>query len=153
MGQWILGRPAWVAWTTRSARTLRSLTIAVPKLRVRRPTAVRVVAASSAAALARIPVLPASGRPSHAAGVVAVGPGGVVRLPTPLRGRAFRLEVVNAAFPRGTEGRETQRRAVAIAELRGAGLPARRAAVGAPARRRAGPLLRCGPDRPSSASR
>ena len=53
---------------------------------------------------------------------MAVGPGGVVRLPAPLRGRAFRLEVVNAAFPRGTEGRETQRRAVAIAELRGAGL-------------------------------
>ncbi len=122
IGQWIPGRPAWLAWTTHSPTTVRELRLSEPRLRVRRPTAVRVVAAPSAAALARIPALDASGRPSHAAGVVAVGPGGVVRLPSALRGRAFRLEVVNAAFPAGTAGPATQRRAVAIAELGGAGL-------------------------------
>ncbi len=122
IGQWIPGRPAWVAWTTPVPTTVRTLRIVVPRLRVRRPTAVRVVSAPDARALARIAVRNASARPARGSGVIAVGAGGVVSLPAAVRGRAFRLEVVNAAFPLGTTARDTQRRAVGIAELRGGGL-------------------------------
>src|SRR6185369_11239198 len=64
--------------------------------------------------------------------------GGVVTLPRPLTGRAFRLDVLAARFPAGTPARDRSRRAVGIGEIAGAGTrPV------APPRR--GPVaLRCG---------
>jgi arabinofuranan 3-O-arabinosyltransferase len=51
-----------------------------------------------------------------------VGADGVVTFSSPVRSRRFRLDIVRAVFPGGTPARERQVRAVAIAELRGAGL-------------------------------
>ena len=47
---------------------------------------------------------------------------GTVTFASPVRARRFRLDIVRAAFPGGTPAQVRQRRAVAIAELRGAGL-------------------------------
>ena len=66
---------------------------------------------------------PTAGRPPP----LAVGRRRQRRAPAPLRGRAFRLEVLAARFPAGTPGRDRQRRAVGIAGGPGAG--ARAAAV------------------------
>jgi hypothetical protein len=52
----------------------------------------------------------------------AVAPDGRVLLPRPVRGRAFRLHVMAAAFPPGTPPRAMRRRAVGIGELRAAGI-------------------------------
>ena len=54
---------------------------------------------------------------------LAVGADGVVRLPAPLRAKRLRIEILGAAFAPGTPGVTRQRRAVGIAELRGAGVP------------------------------
>jgi arabinofuranan 3-O-arabinosyltransferase len=115
VGQWIAGRPAWLAWTTARPVTLRRLVLDAPDLRVRRPTRVALRADGGA------PV------------AVDVGPGGVVELPRALRGTRFRLDVLAARFPAGTPARDRDRRAVGIGELRGAGTqtvaPARRGTV------------------------
>ena len=94
-----------------------------------------------------------------------VGPRGRVALPAPVRGRDFRLDIVAAAFPPGTRGRERQRRAVGIAEVRGAGVALRAAPGGTaargvrrPAARRRPPVAlrpaaRARPRRPRAAAR
>jgi hypothetical protein len=58
---------------------------------------------------------------------VRVGPLGLVTLPQAVRGRSFRLDVLDARFPTGTSARERQRRAVGIGEIAGAGVPTMRA--------------------------
>ena len=120
LGQWIPGRPAWLAWTTAKPVTVRTLALGAPSVRVRRPTRVSLRADGGAAIRAT------------------VSAGGVVTLPRPLTGRAFRLDVLSARFPAGTPARDRNRRAVGIGEIAGAGTrPV------APARR--GPVaLRCG---------
>ncbi|HET6549694.1 MAG TPA: hypothetical protein VFG79_14610, partial [Solirubrobacter sp.] len=94
---------------------------------VRRPTHVRLVVdgepapgAGGEAAGAGAAVAVSEGEASP---VVSLGGDGVVRLPRPLRGRRFRLEIVRAAFPAGTPGIVRQRRAVGIAEIHGDGVP------------------------------
>jgi len=104
IGAWVPGRDVWLSWRVASAVSVRALTLA-PVAGVRAPTRVRLVADGVASP------------------EVAVGAGGAVSLPVPLRGRAFRLEIVDAAFAPGTPGRVRQRRAVGIAEVRGAGVP------------------------------
>jgi len=105
VGQWIAGRPAWIAWRARTELTLRTLRLEPARLRVRRPTVVTLRADG--------------GRPTAP---LAVGRDGRVVLPQALRGRAFRLDVVRARLVPGTPGRERRRRAVAIGELRAPGL-------------------------------
>jgi len=120
IGQWIAGRPAWLSWRTTQRTQVRRLRLVPPAVRVRRPTRVRVRSDSGIS-----PVL-------------AVRADGFVRLPAPVSGRAFRLEVVDAAFPAGTPARILARRAVGIGELRGAGV------VPAEARRGGSLDVRCG---------
>lgn len=111
IGQWIPGRPAWLAWRSAQRRTVRRLVLEPSRERVRRPTRV---------------VLTVDGRRGPA---LDVGAGGAVALPEPVRGRSFRLDVVAARFPGGTPGRVRMRRAVGVGEVRGAGVgpvPARR---------------------------
>lgn len=105
IGGWAPGRTAWLQWRTPAPRTLRALTLEPLAVRVRRPTRVRLIA---------------DDRPGPA---LTVGPGGALRLPAPVRGRTFRLQVLAAAFPAGTPGLARRRRAVGIAEVRGAGVP------------------------------
>jgi arabinofuranan 3-O-arabinosyltransferase len=100
------GEGAWVAWTAPRTVTVRRLGLRFPHAVMRRPRQV---------------VVRADGR---ATPPVAVGAGGRVELPEPLRGRAFRLEVTAASFPAATSGRIRQRRAVGIAEVTGAGVRA-----------------------------
>lgn len=104
VGQWIPGAPAWLAWTSRRAATLRSLTLTPAPLRVRRPTRVRLTVDGTQG-----PVLPVVG--------------GRVTLPRPVTGHRFRLDVVAAAFPPGTPKALQERRAVGIGELEAPGLP------------------------------
>jgi hypothetical protein len=86
---------------------------------VRFPTRVRVLA---------------DGRPSAP---LAVAADGSVALPAPLRAHTVRIEVLDAAFPRGTPGIDRERRAVGVGEVSGDGVP--RAAV----RRRGAVRLGC----------
>jgi hypothetical protein len=115
IGQWIPGRPAWLGFELPRERTVRELRLEAVPARVRRPVRVR---------------LDADGARGPEA---AVAPDGRILLPRPVRGRAFRLHVVAAAFPPGTPERARRRRAVGIAELRAPGVPRLRVP-------RAGPL-------------
>lgn len=111
IGQWIAGRPAWLSWRAPQATRIARLRLVPPAVRVRRPTRVRLRSERGVSA------------------PVAVRDDGFVRLPAPLEGRDFRLEILDAAFPPGTPGAVLRRRAVGVGELRGAGvtaLPARR---------------------------
>jgi hypothetical protein len=112
IGQWIPGRPAWLGWTVPEARTVTRLVLTPPSVRVRRPTRVRLTV------------------DGHAEAPVRVGPLGLVTLPRVVRGRHFRLDVLDARFPAGTSGRDRQRRAVGIGEIVGAGVPVLRAPRG-----------------------
>jgi hypothetical protein len=102
IGSWQDGRRVWIEWV--HPATLRELTLE-PVPGVRRATRVRLRSEDA--------VSPP----------IDVGPGGVVRLPRPIAGRRFRLEILRSAFPAGTPGVQRQRRAVGIAELRGTGVP------------------------------
>jgi hypothetical protein len=104
IGQWVPGHAAWIGWTTPRATTVSRLTLDAPAVRVRHATRIRLTADGTAS-----PDLP-------------VTTGGVVTLPSPLRGRTFRLEILDARWPAGTPGRIQQRRAVGIGELHGAGV-------------------------------
>jgi arabinofuranan 3-O-arabinosyltransferase len=109
IGQWIPGRPAWLGWTAPRVRTVTRLVLTPPAVRVRLPTRVGLTVDGRA------------GPP------IRVGPLGLVTLPRAVRGRHFRLDVLDARFPAGTSGRDRQRRAVGIGEIAGAGVPALRA--------------------------
>jgi len=112
IGQWIAGRPAWLAWTTPATQTVTRLVLTPAAARVRQPTRLRLTV------------------DGHAGVPVRVGPLGLVTLPRAVRGRHFRLDVLDARFPVGTSGRDRQRRAVGIGEITGAGVPAFRAPRG-----------------------
>jgi arabinofuranan 3-O-arabinosyltransferase len=121
IGQWIPGRPAWLAWWAgRAPQTVTRLVLAPPPVRVRRPTRVRLTVDGRAEAPVR------------------VGPLGLVTLPRAVRGRRFRLDVLDARFPAGTSGQDRQRRAVGIGEITGAGVRM------APAPRGGAVVLPCG---------
>jgi hypothetical protein len=94
-------QPAWLAWTTPRPRAVSSLRLIRSDLPVRFPTRVAISA---------------DGGPAV---TVAVGPGGTVSLPRPLRGRRFALAVVAATG--------SARPAVGIAEVTGPGIPRVRA--------------------------
>jgi hypothetical protein len=91
---------AWISWTTPREHTLRELRIERPAPPARAPTRVRL------------------SYPGGRTGPLPVGANGDVALPRPLRARSFKLEVLDAGGGRT---------AVGIGELRGTGLPARRA--------------------------
>jgi arabinofuranan 3-O-arabinosyltransferase len=110
IGQWIAGRPAWLAWTTAAPARLSSFVLRPPAARVRRPTVVRLTVDGRA--------LPA----------LRVGPLGLVTLPAPVGGRTFRLDILEARFPAGTSGIARRRRAVGIGEIAGRGIPVLRPA-------------------------
>ena len=116
---WIASRGAWLQWRTRAPRTIRTLRLERAPVRVRFPTRVRVVA---------------DGRPTAP---LAVAADGSVALPAPVRARTVRIEVLDAAFLRGTPGIDRKRRAVGVGEVSGDGVP--RATV-----RRGGGALRLG---------
>jgi arabinofuranan 3-O-arabinosyltransferase len=94
-------QPAWISWTTHHTERLTTFTLARIALPVRFPTRISVTA------------------PGAAAETVPVGPGGSVTLPSPLTGRAFRIDIVAAAG--------SPRAAVGIASIGGAGIPRARA--------------------------
>jgi hypothetical protein len=107
IGQWIAGRPAWIAWSATAPVTVR-------RLRLRPPTNLRV----------RVPTRVALSVDGRRAATVDVGDDGSVVLPRAVRGRTFHLDILAARFPAGTPGRERRRRAVGIGEIEGAGMPA-----------------------------
>ncbi len=107
---WIRSQGAWLQWRTATPRTIRTLRLERPAVRVRFPTRVRVVA------------------DDRASPPMAVRPDGTVALPRPLRGRTVRIEVLDAAFPDGTPGAQRQRRAVGVGEVTGDGVPRARVA-------------------------
>jgi arabinofuranan 3-O-arabinosyltransferase len=99
------GRRPWLRWSTARPRTIRVLTLLPSRIRVRRPTVVRL-----------------KWRGGRTGGL-RVRADGRVRLPRPAKARTFRLEILGSAFPPGTTRRESTREAVAIGELRGTGMP------------------------------
>jgi len=116
---WIRSRGAWLQWRSATPRTIRSLRLVPAAVRVRFPTRVRLVADGRVGAPVR------------------VAPDGAVALPRALRARTVRIEVLDAAFPRGTPGAAKRRRAVGVGEVTGDGVPRARVP-------RRGPLrLRC----------
>jgi arabinofuranan 3-O-arabinosyltransferase len=102
---WIRSRGAWLQWRTPAPRTIRTLRLGRPPVRVRFPTRVRVIA---------------DGRPTAP---LAVAADGTIALPVPLRARTVRIEVLDAAFPPGTPGVDMTRRAVGVGEVSGDGVP------------------------------
>ena len=118
IGEWASDRGAWISWQAPREVALQRLRLVPAAVRVRRPTRVRL--RSNAAVSAP----------------VAVRADGFVRLPRAVRGRAFRLEILHAAFAPGTPDALRSRRAVGIGELRGAGVdpvpPRRRGSIEVP---------------------
>ncbi len=94
VGRAVAGSEAWLEWRTPERATVASLRLRAPQAPARLPSRVRVSAGG-----ARGPVLEVAGD-------------GVVRLPRPVSGRIFRLEVLDAP-----------RDAVGIAEVEGSGVP------------------------------
>jgi hypothetical protein len=105
IGSWLDGRTAWIEWRTPRRETVHELRLEPAEETVRRATLVRV----------RVD--------GETTGELPVSGDGRVVLPEPMRGRAFRLEILRAAFPAGATGVERQRRAVGIREITGAGVP------------------------------
>ncbi len=108
IGLWI--RPfdpaPWIAWRTARPLTVRRLRITPAREPVRRPTRVQLSWTGGSS-----PPL-------------AVGPGGEVVLPRPVRARAFRLTILDARFPAGLTARRRSARAVGIGTLSVPGLAA-----------------------------
>lgn len=98
-------RSAWLEWTAPRPTTVRALALTAPREAVRVPTRVRLVV---------------DGRPGPA---LDVGPDGLVTPPRPVRGRTFRLVVLDARFPPGTPDAARERDAVGVAEVTGDGVP------------------------------
>lgn len=94
------GRGAFLSWSTLRQATVRTLRALAPRFVARAPTLVAL-----------------NGRRA------AVAADGTISFNPPVRGRRFRLDILRAAFPGGTPPRlRRARAAIAIAELRGAGL-------------------------------
>jgi arabinofuranan 3-O-arabinosyltransferase len=120
---WPAAGGAWIAWHAGRAVTVRALRLEPPRERVRQPTRVRLQADGLAGPELRVA---ADGR---------------LTLPAPVRAHDFRLEILAARFPPGTDGRTRQRRAVGIAEIAGAGVRAGASRpAGAPVAARCGAL-------------
>jgi arabinofuranan 3-O-arabinosyltransferase len=124
VGQWVPGHAAWLSWTAARPRTVRALRLEAPSVRVRRPTRVRLTVDGVAGPALKIDGVarPAAAAAGVAGPALAVGTGGRVTLPRPVRGRRFRLDILDARWPAGTPDRIRQRRAVGIGEIRGAGI-------------------------------
>jgi arabinofuranan 3-O-arabinosyltransferase len=108
IGLWVppSGARPWISWRSRRPLTLSRLRLTPAKLPIRRPTVVRV------------------SWPGGATAPLRVAADGQVTLGRSVRARAFRLTVLDAAFPSGSgpDGRST--RAVGIGTLTVPGLPA-----------------------------
>ncbi|MGI8511608.1 MAG: alpha-(1-_3)-arabinofuranosyltransferase domain-containing protein, partial [Solirubrobacteraceae bacterium] len=102
---YVPGHPAWLAWRLPAPVTVTRLRLGAPPGRIPRPPLVRL----------RYPG--AVTRPLR------VGRDGTVALPAPLRAMSFRLDVLAAGVPAGTTAGESDRRAVGIARVEGAGVP------------------------------
>jgi arabinofuranan 3-O-arabinosyltransferase len=99
------GAHPWLRWTTPAPRRISRLRLVRSRERIRTPTLVQLRWAGG------------SSGPLH------VSPGGMVELRTPVRARSFELQVLASAFPPGTTASERLREGVAIAEIRGPGVP------------------------------
>jgi hypothetical protein len=106
IGRLASGQRVWLEWSTPHPRTIRGLKLDPPRVRMRRPTEVRL------------------SWDQGNSGRLPVAANGVVKLPAPATATRFRLDVLRSAFPPGTTRRERTRAGVAIGELRGTGLPA-----------------------------
>jgi len=112
LGGWVPGQRAWLEWRAPRTQTIDGLRLVPAQVGVRRPTVVRLRWAGGTTPSLR------------------VGPGGTVALPGPIRGRSFRLEVLEAEFARSVPATRRRVRAVGIAEVEGVrGLPPARAAA------------------------
>ncbi len=120
VGSLMPGHRAWIAWSTSQPRTLRRLKLEPARLAARTPARVRLRWEGG-----HTPAL-------------AVGPGGAIRLPRPVRGRSFRLDVLATRAPLR---RRAATNAVAIGELHGPGLPRSGRAAGGRLRSRCGQLV------------
>jgi hypothetical protein len=119
IGLWIPGaapRP-WIGWSTPRPRTVQRLRLVASALPVRRPTMVRL------------------SWPGGESRAIAVGAGGQVVLPAPVRARAFRLTVLATARPAGVS---TAMRGVGIASVMVPGLAPVRVPRGGALRGRCG---------------
>ena len=103
IGERVDGNRPWLAWRLPRAVTIRRLTLQTPPSR----------------GLAT-PALVSLSWPGGSTGGLPVAADGSVALPAPARARAFRLTVLRSRFGSPAARR---RRAVAIGELRGAGVP------------------------------
>jgi len=113
---YIIGRPAWIGWTTPTPLTVSRLRLQPTRLHVRFPARVRLA------------------WPGGATPVLAVGPGGDVALPRAVRARSFRIDVVDARFPAGTSAAQRKRRALGVGEIDVPGLPGVRVPTSGPVR-------------------
>jgi arabinofuranan 3-O-arabinosyltransferase len=141
IGQFLPDQSAWLAWRTGHPVTLRRLQLLPPDVQVPTPAAVRVEVARGGVAPAAaasggaggggvaLPFAASGGAGAPAGPVLPVAADGAVVLPRPLRGRAFRLDVVRVRSPDPLQ-------AVGIGEVRAPGLP--RARPPATGRLRAG---------------
>ncbi|MSX02652.1 MAG: DUF3367 domain-containing protein, partial [Actinobacteria bacterium] len=105
LGTWKGSGSASISWKSSTLQTIAALRLAAPTEVVRRPTKVRLIA---------------DGRSGE---TVAVSSGGRVEFSSPVSGRSFTLQIVEARFPSSASGLERQRRAVGIGELTGDALP------------------------------
>jgi hypothetical protein len=112
------GTHPWLRWTTPTPRRISRLRLVASRERVRTPTSVELR------------------WPGGSSGALRVGAGGTVELPAPVRASSFRLEVLGSAFPPGTTQSERLRDGVAIAEIRGPGVPRPQPVATAAGRRR-----------------
>jgi len=126
IGEWLPGHRAWISVRSTRQLTAGRLRLAASAEIVRRPTLVRL---------------------EYDGGVTAALPveaDGTVTLPRTIRSRSFRLDILAAAFPRGTSAFDRRRRAVGIGRIAGiAGLGSVRIPRRGPLRSGCdGPLLR-----------
>ena len=101
IGGFIPGQAAWLQFRSTREMTVSRMTLAPPRQAVRRATVVRV------------------SWPGGSTPPLAVAGGGEVTLPRAVTARSFRIDILSAAFPRGTPSSETGVRAVGIAEISG----------------------------------
>jgi arabinofuranan 3-O-arabinosyltransferase len=104
IGVWGNGQTPWISWSGPHPMTVSRLRISPSAFVVRRPTVVRLSWAGGQT------------------GPLTVGAGGAVTLPAPARASAFRLSILQAAFPAGATTRQRQADAVGIGALSVPGL-------------------------------
>jgi hypothetical protein len=99
------GHETWIAWRTARPRTIRELRLEPATTALRLPSLVEVRSGA------------------FTTGALAVARSGTVALPRPVRGREFRLVVLQAGGPGAPSAQARRVPAVAIGDLTGPGIP------------------------------